>query len=369
MKKKTVALVYGGKSAEHEVSIVSARNVFRALDKDQYEIVLIGIDKGGCWRLQKSEELTKDVPVGEKAFVKSEGDAVALVVEQGRGQFINLVTSKEIGPVDVVFPVLHGPHGEDGTVQGVIELSGIPYVGCGVLSSAVCMDKEVAKRLLRDAGVSIPKFLAFSKPEVDFTFVRENLGLPVFVKPSNLGSSVGISRASDEQSLRRAVEDAFRFDRKIIIEEEIKGQEIECSVLGNRKPEASCPGEIIPAGKHGFYSYEAKYLDDNGAALLIPAHLPEDVANRVRAMAVQAYSVLGCEGMARVDFFVKVDTAGKYSVYVNELNTIPGFTSISMYPKMWEASGLKVGALLDRLIELAFDRDREIKALASSIYQ
>jgi D-alanine-D-alanine ligase len=253
----------------------------------------------------------------------------------------------------VVFPVLHGPFGEDGTVQGLLKLANIAFVGAGVLGSAIGMDKDVMKRLLRDAGIPVVRFMVanrYSSNGIDFDDVRDQLGLPLFVKPANLGSSVGIHKVNDRDEFERAVRDALNYDNKILIEECIKGREIECSVLGNDNPIASVPGEILP--RHEFYSYEAKYLDENGAVLEIPAKLPAETSERIRQLATKTFTVLCCEGMARVDFFLRNDE----EIIVNEINTIPGFTRISMYPKLWEATGISYSDLIDRLIQLAIER-------------
>ena len=258
-----------------------------------------------------------------------------------------------LGRIDVVFPVLHGAFGEDGTVQGLLKLADLPFVGAGVLGSAVGMDKDVAKRLLRDAGIAIARFLVFQvwqREEIHYADIVSQLGLPLFIKPANAGSSVGVAKVTDEGQFAAAIDDAFRFDRKILIEEAIVGREVECAVLGNDRPEASAIGEIIPA--HDFYSYAAKYIDENGAVLAIPAQLSEEAVRKVQKTAILAYQTLCCEGMARVDFFLKSDN----TVVVNEINTIPGFTAISMYPKLWEISGLSYPALIDRLIRLALER-------------
>jgi D-alanine-D-alanine ligase len=266
--------------------------------------------------------------------------------------------------VDVVFPVLHGPFGEDGTIQGLLKLANLPFVGAGVLGSAVGMDKDVMKRLLRDANIPIAKFLVFERREagkIRPANVARVLGIPFFVKPANLGSSVGITKVSDRRQLGPAIKEALRYDNKILIEENIPGREIECSVLGNENPIASLPGEIIT--RHDFYSYDAKYVDQKGAQLVIPAELPKRTLKEVQAIAVKSFKVLGCEGMARVDFFLR---DGR-EIFVNEINTIPGFTQISMYPKLWEASGLPYGKLIDRLIQLALERFRREKALRTSV--
>ncbi|MGZ8490050.1 MAG: D-alanine--D-alanine ligase family protein, partial [Candidatus Binatia bacterium] len=263
--------------------------------------------------------------------------------------------------IDVVFPILHGPFGEDGTVQGLLKLANLPFVGAGVLGSAVGMDKDVMKRLLRDAGIAIGRFMAFARADkISFAEVKRTLGMPLFVKPANLGSSVGISKVAKPSQFSAAVKEAFRYDNKIVIEEFIAGREIECSVLGNDNPIASLPGEIVV--NRDFYSYHAKYLDAHGSRLEIPAKLPAKVIKEIRQTAVRACKALCCQGMARVDFFVQAN--GR--VLVNEINTIPGFTKISMYPKMWEASGISYSKLIDRLIRLALERFRQEQRLRSS---
>ena len=358
MKRKLrVAVLFGGKSAEHEISLLSARNIVEAIDKKKYQVLLISIDKHGRWGLCDASS------AAWPSSVKSTkpGKSLALALGRRSNPLTRLSGRGGVGPVDVVFPVLHGTFGEDGTVQGLLKLADVPFVGAGVLGSAVGMDKDVMKRLLRDAGLPTARFLVCERSsleDVDFERVTQALGLPVFIKPANLGSSVGIHKVKDREQLRRAVQDAFRYDSKILIEEYIQGREIECAVLGNDSPIASLPGEIMP--RHEFYSYEAKYLDEKGAVLEIPAKLPADVVKQVQETAVKACKVLCCEGMARVDFFLRHDR----EVIVNEINTIPGFTKISMYPKMWEASGISYTELIDRLIELAierFDREKKLK--------
>ena len=348
-KKIRVGILYGGKSAEHEVSIRSAKNIIDALDKNKYEPILIGIDKTGRWL---PEVESKSILKGEKIDKKHTFNTVALAA-QDNGRIIETSSVGLNEPIDVFFPVLHGPFGEDGTIQGLLKLANVPFVGAGVLGSAIGMDKDVMKRLLRDAGLSIAKFQVIKKHEladISFKKIKKELGLPLFVKPANLGSSVGVSKVHSEKEFEKAIDSAFLYDNKILIEENISGREIECSVLGNEKPAASLPGEIIP--KHEFYSYEAKYLDENGAELKIPAELTKSTIKNIQKMAIKTFEVLCCEGMARVDFFLTKDN----KIIVNEINTIPGFTSISMYPKLWEASGMPYSKLIDTLIELAIDR-------------
>jgi D-alanine-D-alanine ligase len=359
-RKINVAILFGGQSAEHEISLRSAGNVAAAIDRKKYDVVLIGIDKKGKWYLNEESKFLLQADSPKLIKLQKAGDSLALVPGQEAGRLISLSGNQTVGPIDIVFPVLHGPFGEDGTVQGLLKLANVPFVGAGVLGSAVGMDKDVMKRLLRDAGISVANFLVlnrFSQDEIDFDTVTSSLGTPVFVKPTNLGSSVGISKAQCEEEFREAINLAFQYDNKIMVEEYIEGREIECSVLGNDNPIASVPGEIIP--QREFYSYEAKYIDENGAILDVPAKLSDKVTKKVQDYAIKTFRVLCCEGMARVDLFVKDN-----NVIVNEINTIPGFTNISMYPKLWEASGISYSELIDRLIQLAierFSRERQLR--------
>ncbi|HVZ66973.1 MAG TPA: D-alanine--D-alanine ligase [Patescibacteria group bacterium] len=357
MKKIKVGIIFGGKSSEHEISIMSARNVFSALDPKKYEPLLIGISKNGKWYLQED---TDKFSSSATLMLQNLENEVRLVTKNDDTNLVSSINNFS-SKIDVVFPVLHGTNGEDGTVQGLLKLAGVPFVGSGVLGSAIGMDKDVAKRLLRDAGILIAKFIVFRKgEEIDYAKVVKQLGLPMFVKPANNGSSIGISKVKNKSQFSQAIRDAFRFDRKILIEEAIKGREIECSVLGNGTPKASIPGEIITT--HEFYDYEAKYFDKNGARTEIPAKLSSNTIKLIQETACRAFQVLNCEGMARVDFFVTKE--GK--VYVNEINTIPGFTNISMYPKLWEASGVSYSRLIDELIDLAIKRFEEEKKLQTT---
>ena len=348
MNKITVGIIFGGKSAEHEVSLQSAKNVVMALDKEKYNPILIGIDKAGKWLLSGQSQL----------LIENH----SLELSQPNQASTAILPSSELfqsNKIDVAFPILHGTFGEDGTVQGLLKLANVPFVGASVLGSAVGMDKDVMKRLLRDAGIPIANFLVYGNPvAVNFEVVVNELGLPFFVKPCNLGSSVGVFKVHNKSEFEEAVKKAFEYDSKIIIEENIVGREVECSVLGNENPIASTVGEVIPS--HEFYSYQAKYLDEKGALLKIPADLSKDIINKVREIAVKTYKALCCEGMGRVDCFVK----NNGEVIVNEINTIPGFTKISMYPKLWEASGISYPELLDRLIGLAigrFEKEQKLK--------
>lgn len=359
MKKINIGILFGGKSAEHEVSIQSAKNVYEALDKEKYNPVLIAIDKTGKWMIhEKAEQLLQ---AGHyKTFAESQDMPGVALLPESQGKLIPVSGDRNFPQLDVVFPILHGPFGEDGTVQGLLKLANIPFVGAGVLGSAVGMDKDVMKRLLRDAGIPIGKFIcAYAEDSYpEFNSVKEILGLPCFIKPANLGSSVGISKVYTDAEYASALELAFSFDRKVVIEEFIKAREIECAVLGNRHPIASLPGEVI--AQHDFYSYEAKYLDDKGATIEIPARIPDDTIHQVQQLAIKTFQVLCCEGLGRVDFFLTSDNR----LLVNEINTLPGFTKISMYPKMWEKTGISYSQLIDRLIDLAIQRfhgEQELK--------
>jgi D-alanine-D-alanine ligase len=358
--KLRVGIIFGGRSGEHEVSIASAAAIFKHLDPDRYDAVPIKIAKDGRWALGG------DAPKALSAadVHKQHGVERALVP-------VDPSAALENSGIDVVFPVLHGPYGEDGTVQGLLELANVPYVGAGVLGSAVGMDKAVMKALFAAANLPIVPHVTVLRREWDRDSagvtgaVARNLGYPVFVKPANLGSSVGISKAASDGALADAMRLAFDFDRKVVIEAGVAdAREIECAVLGNDEPEASVPGEIIVTHADGFYSYAAKYLDPNGASWQIPADLPADVAALVRRLSIEAFKALELAGMARVDFFVGRQSG---TVFLNEVNTIPGFTTISMYPKMWEATGLSYPALLDRLIALAVERHAEKQRLRTSV--
>lgn len=341
LTKRTIAILYGGKSAENEVSVRSAKNVLEAINRDLFETVLVGISKDGIWHLQDS----LDGPNTE-----NQGEPVTFYPES-RGKLISIKTGQQHAEVDAVFPILHGPFGEDGTIQGLLKLAGIPFVGAGVLGSAVGMDKDMMKRLLRDSGIPICRFLSFT--DYDKTFfkdVEQVLGLPLFIKPANLGSSVGIAKVRNIRDFETGVADAFKYDRKIIIEEFVKGREIECAILGNENPIASVPGEIVV--NDDFYSYDAKYIDESGASMAIPADIDEKIVQQIQDLAIRTYQALGCEGLARVDFFLQKD--GK--LLVNEINTIPGFTSRSMYPLLWQESGISYRDLITKLIDLALER-------------
>jgi len=356
VNKIRIGILYGGRSGEHEVSIASAASIFGHLDRDRYEPVPIRIEKDGRWVI----DATPPTAISAAHVLQETRTAALTAIEPTR--------AIDRQSVDVVFPVLHGPYGEDGTVQGLLELANVPYVGAGVLGSAVGMDKAVMKKLFASDGLPIAPWLVLLRHEWQrsrssiIARVGRELGYPVFVKPANLGSSVGISKARSEAELGAAVELALQFDRKVVIETGVPHtREIECAVLGNDDPQASVPGEVVPSRE--FYDYEAKYLDE-GSKLLIPAPLTDAQATEIQRLAVQAFRAVDGAGMSRVDFLMNGESG---ALYLNEVNTIPGFTTISMYPKMWEASGLAYPELLDRLITLAIERHAEKQQLKTSI--
>jgi D-alanine-D-alanine ligase len=352
-QKIRVGILYGGQSAEHEISILSARNVLAALDRARFEPVLIGIDKAGKWLKQDEQKL-----------LASARDPRQVRVEPGLPAPVEAAAQQ----VDVVFPVLHGTLGEDGAMQGLLEVAGIPYVGAGVLGSAVGMDKDVMKRLLRDAGIPIADFRTVRRERFDADPAGvcqglRRLGFPLFTKPANAGSSVGVRKVRSEDELEEAVRYALQFDSKAVVEQGIVGREIELAVLGGSPPTVSVAGEIIVEHADGFYSYDAKYLDEHGARLIMPAPLADIDLARAQALALSTFEVLECDGLARVDLFFAPDG----TLYVNEINTLPGFTAISMYPKLWALSGVPQVELISRLIDLGMKRARE-RALLRANY-
>lgn len=360
MKKTRVAILFGGKSAEHEVSLQSAKSIVEAIDKDKYEVLLVGIDKQGRWLLNDQSNYLLNETNPKLISLNKSNNELAINPGSQEKQLISS-TQDSIGKVDVVFPVLHGTLGEDGAMQGLLKTMDVAFVGADVLGSAVGMDKDIMKRLLRDAGIPIGKFIALKAGEdISFEKAKTELRVPLFIKPANQGSSVGVHKVHNEKEFKNAIVDAFQYDRKILLEEFIEGREIECSVLGNDNPKASVLGEIIP--HHEFYSYEAKYIDENGAGLKIPADIPDDTTKQIQDIAIKTFTTLSCEGMARVDCFLTENN----KIYVNEINTIPGFTKISMYPKLWEASGLGYSELIDQLIQLAIERHIKSKSLKTS---
>ena len=360
--KIRLAIICGGRSTEHEVSACSARNVYDAIDKAKYDVSLIRIERGGGWTLLPSVAKLKEAPGVQK-------DATSLPavrsLAMGEPEVLQTMASSAVERgVDVVFPLVHGAFGEDGCLQGLLRLLNVPFVGAGVLGSAIGMDKDVMKRLLNHAGIPTTRFHVLTRQtarRTSFSRLRDELGECLFVKPANAGSSVGISRVMDSGQFAEALTEAFRFDEKVLVEEAIRGRELECGVLGNEEPQASVVGEVIVHGD--FYSYEAKYVDEHGAALEIPARLPAELRERVKALSIAAFKALDCAGMARVDFFLAED--GR--LLVNEINTLPGFTNISMFPLLWETSGVSYPDLIDRLVTLALQRHAALNQLTHEV--
>jgi D-alanine-D-alanine ligase len=370
-KKIRVGVLFGGRSGEHEISLRSALTVMSAMDSGRYEIVPIAIGRDGRWFLRGDAIARLKQAAPKLRALGRGGTPVSLLPEpQGRA-LINAPSRKGVsparnpmpampGPLDVVFPILHGTYGEDGTVQGLLELAGIPYVGAGVLGSALGMDKDAQKRILLASGIPVVRHHTLTRSQADENpraarRLADQLGYPVFVKPNALGSSIGISKVKHARALAAAIADAFQYDRKILIEASCVGREFECAVLGNDRPEASVVGEVLITG-HEFYSYESKYIDPEGAEVRIPAELPANVADRIREISTAAFTALALRGMARVDFLARADLS---ELFVNEVNTIPGFTAISMYPKLWETSSVTLPHLIDRLIDLALEDARD----------
>lgn len=342
--KLKVGVLYGGKSAEHDVSIKSAKNIVNAMDRNKYDIHLIKISKDGTWYWQKNRAIPTDENIEKEVNILSNQNLDA-------GELIKIGNQLEIKSLDVIFPIIHGTYGEDGSLQGFLEMLDLPYVGPGILGSAVGMDKDLSKRLLLEAGIKVANSMtlySWSKVQPTYEEVTEKLGTPVFMKPCNAGSSVGVSKIRNAEDYAAGLVEAFRFDTKILIEEFIDGREIECAILGNEYPKASVLGEILPT--QDFYSYDAKY-NDTTSRTQMPADISADLTNEIREAAVKIFQILGCEGMARVDFFLRGE-----EYFLNEINTIPGFTNISMYPQLWEYSGIPQTKLMDELIDLAIKR-------------
>ena len=366
-KKLRIGVIFGGRSGEHEVSLRSAESVINAMDKARYEVVPIGITKEGRWLISANAAAL----LPEAVMSSNSHRQVAIIGDPTRQGLTRLDDRERLlssEPLDAVFPVLHGTYGEDGTIQGLLEMAGVPYVGCGVLASAAGMDKVAMKQLFERAGLTLIEYDWFLRsaweenPDVVMKRINRSLGFPVFVKPANLGSSVGISKAANKRELRDAIDDAARYDRKVVVERAVDGREIEVSILGNEHPMASLPGEIITG--HEFYDYEDKYIDTTSRTE-VPAKLPKKIIDRIQRDGIRAFQAIDGSGLARVDFFVE---GGTNRVIINEINTKPGFTSISMYPKLWEASGIPYSELIDRLIQLAIERHRD-KSRTLTSYQ
>jgi D-alanine-D-alanine ligase len=370
VKKTRVIILFGGRSAEHEVSLLSARNVFLALDRERFDPLLVGIDKQGHWRVEPEKTLIE--ATGDPRLLKlvAAGKELSVPVHPPtKDAAIADASAPILGADDVVFPVLHGTYGEDGTVQGLLELADVAYVGPGHLGSAVGMDKDVTKRLLAQAGIPVVPWRivtanAMKKDSARCLAVAAELGFPCFVKPANAGSSVGVSKVKKPSDLEPALRLALEFDTKVLVEAGVNAREVECAVLGNDEPQASVPAEIIVHHRDGFYSYDAKYVDADGSEAKIPADIPPATAARVRELAVRTFQALELAGMSRVDFFLDKDTG---DLFVNEVNTIPGFTAISLYPKLWAASGVPVKELVNRLLDLAVERRKARRALKTQI--
>ncbi|MBN2402840.1 MAG: D-alanine--D-alanine ligase [Spirochaetes bacterium] len=351
-----IGLLYGGMSSEHDVSLCSAASVYEALDKDKYKVTAIGINRDGRWHVQDHAEIVKDKDFGKILNLKKTGKwLINHFNDNHRLVIYNIDNGKKV-EVDFILPIIHGTNCEDGRLQGLLELASVPYAGADVTGSAIAMDKDAAKRLLDHSGIRVVPWHTIihdsfiNDPAAIIDKIVSDLSFPLFVKPNAAGSSIGILKVKEKDKLKEAIENALLYDNKVLIEKGIDCFEIECSVLGNNKPESSITGQIIP--KHEFYSYEAKYIDPQGAELKIPADIDGSIAESIRKTALDAYSALCCSGMARIDFFLE---KGSNKFYLNEINTLPGFTSISMYPKLWEHTGLPYSSLLDRLIELGFE--------------
>lgn len=362
--KIRLAIICGGRSTEHEVSVCSARNVYDAVDKSKYDISLIRVEKSGSWTLLRSAAELQATPGFERLDTSLSALQQSVVSES---RMLQTIASSSLDQgVDVMFPLIHGAFGEDGCLQGLLRLLNVPFVGTGVLGSAISMDKDVMKRLLNHAGIATAKFGVITKrnaSKTSFAALEREFGSPFFVKPANAGSSVGVSKVTNATEFTQAMREAFRFDEKVLVEEGIRGRELECGVLGNEEPEASVVGEVIV--REEFYSYEAKYVNEHGAILEIPALLPAEISETVRRLAVEAFKVLNCAGMARADFFLTDD--GR--VLFNEINTVPGFTNISMFPLLWETSGVSYSELIDRLVALALQRQIVLNELNYDVRQ
>ncbi len=348
--KKHIAIVFGGKSPEHEISVRSAKNIIAAIDRSLFDLSLIGIDRKGIWRLLEDEHIDKYVPESGPQIAFSLGEQHPLFLKE---------SGTAIEGIDLLYLVLHGPNGEDGTVQGLVRLLGFPFIGPDVLGASAAMDKEITKRLLQEAGVMVAPGLTaydYQAASLDYQHISTQLGKPVFIKPANMGSSVGVHKVRNQEEFDKAIADAFLYDRKILIESMIHGREVECAVMGNSHPKASTIGEIVTTEE---YSFEEKYADSSETAIHIPAQISASDIERLRAVAIQAYRAVDCEVLTRVDMFL-TDSG---DIYVNELNTLPGFTSISMYPKLWEHEGLSYTDLITQLIGYAFERHEKKEGL------
>ncbi|MFZ1705674.1 MAG: D-alanine--D-alanine ligase family protein [Saprospiraceae bacterium] len=361
--KPSIVLLVGGPSTEHKISLLSGSSIFKAIDKNKYRVFVVGIDHETRWWLYTDENFVNFPGDAHNIALNTSGRQVRLTSSNDNVWLEDVINNNQT-MVHLVFPVLHGHYGEDGILQGILSSVKVPYSGANLMASSIGMDKDIAKRLWRDAGIPIANFICIHRHQMDeltFEEAKNQLGIPMFIKPVNAGSSVGVNKVKTKAAFLESVQHAFLYDTKILIEEAVIGKELECAVLGNEQPKASVIGEIIP--KTTFYSYEAKYLDDKGATMAIPANIDKATSDNLRQLAVKAFKVIGAEGLSRVDFFLTSN--GK--MVINEINTLPGFTSISMYPKLWEATGLPYTELIDQIIQLGFDRYERDKKLLKSI--
>ena len=360
MTKLKVAVFFGGKSAEHEISLISAQNVIRSLNRDKYVPVLIAIDHEGQWFYQADEDLLFVTDDPKKVKILHKSTPVMLSPVSNDHRILHTATLDEIERIDIINPVLHGTYGEDGAIQGLAKMANLPCVGCGILGSSVGMDKEIMKRILSANGINNAPYVTIRRndnPYPKYGDIQSDLGDELFVKPANMGSSVGITHVKSEEDFQGALDYAFQYDNKIIIESRVIGREVECAVMGNLDPKASIVGEVIPKG--GFYSYESKYIDEDGAALEVPAKITEDELKLIQETSIRTYKVLECRGITRVDMFF----TPQGECYINEVNTLPGFTKISMYPTLWGLSGVPIEDLVDRLIHYAIEEHRDLENL------
>ncbi|MGG6344882.1 D-alanine--D-alanine ligase [Stenotrophomonas indicatrix] len=364
MARTRVGIIFGGRSSEHEVSLQSAKNILDALDRERFEPVLVGIDKQGQWHLSQPDTFLLNADDPARIALHASGTALAVLPGTEQAQLQPTDAGSALGQIDVVLPIVHGPLGEDGALQGLLRMANLPFVGSPVLGSAVAMDKDVTKRLLRDAGLQVAPWVCIRRHEADVVDVAaliEVLGLPLFVKPANQGSSVGVSKVKDAEGFAAALQTALRYDHKVLVESAVVGREIECAVLGNERPQASICGEVVLHDE--FYAYDTKYINEDGAEVVVPAAIDAATQARIQQIALQAYQALECAGMARVDVFLTADG----QIVINEVNTLPGFTRISMYPKLWGASGVDYTTLITRLIELALERHEADRGLHSAV--
>lgn len=364
MKKKTVGIIYGGKSVEHEVSLQSAKSVYDAIDREKFIPILIGVNKEGRWSISDEDSFLYYPQDINRVKLKESSKYVAIVPGAEKSQFINITERIKFDQIDVIFPIIHGNMGEDGTLQGILNSICTPYVGCDVIGSAICMDKDVSKRLMQSVGIRVARgysFTANQRNDIKYELLTSILGKTLFVKPANSGSSVGVSKVTSKDSLDNAINLAFQFDNKIIIEELIIGREIEFSVLGNENPIVSLPGEVII--NSDLYSYKEKYQDKSNSKFIIPAKINESKIKQMQEVSVLAYKTLQCQGLARIDFFL----TDNGDFFINEINTLPGLTESNIYPKLWAVSGITYSNLITRLIELAIERFNQKESLIKSL--